>query len=69
MKRSDTEARTNIAILHKHRTSDFGVSFPDFPGCITGARALEPARPRAREGLQLCIKDMRKTGEALPSRC
>ena len=71
VKRSDTEARTikYIAILHKDRTSDFWVSFPDFPGCITGARALEPARPRAREGFQQCITDMRETGEALPSRC
>jgi len=29
-----------IAIIHKEPGSDYGVSFPDFPGCITvGAEA------------------------------
>ena len=27
-----------IAYLHKDRKSDFGVSFPDFPGCITAGK-------------------------------
>jgi Uncharacterised protein family (UPF0150). len=30
-----------IAYLHEDRKSDFGVSFPDFPGCITAGRTLE----------------------------
>ena len=29
-----------IAYLHKDRDSDFGVSFPDFPGCVTAGRTL-----------------------------
>jgi predicted RNase H-like HicB family nuclease len=29
-----------IAYLHKDRDSDFGVSFPDFPGCITAGKTL-----------------------------
>jgi hypothetical protein len=33
--------------LHKDRKSDFGVSFPDFPGSITAGRTLEEARRRA----------------------
>jgi predicted RNase H-like HicB family nuclease len=28
-----------IAYLHKEKKSDFGVSFPDFPGCVTAADA------------------------------
>jgi predicted RNase H-like HicB family nuclease len=24
-----------IALIHKDAGSDFGVSFPDFPGCVT----------------------------------
>ena len=27
-----------IAIIHKEPESDYGVSFPDFPGCITAGR-------------------------------
>src|SRR2546429_6091608 len=30
-----------IAYLHKDRKSDFGVSFPDFPGCISAGRTLK----------------------------
>src|SRR5689334_6632615 len=33
-----------IAYLHKTRRSDYGVSFPDFPGCITAGKTLEEAR-------------------------
>jgi hypothetical protein len=29
-----------IAYLHKDRKSDYGVSFPDFPGCITAGKTL-----------------------------
>lgn len=29
-----------IAYLHKTRKSDYGVSLPDFPGCITTGRSL-----------------------------
>lgn len=27
-----------VALIHKEEGSDFGVSFPDFPGCITAGR-------------------------------
>jgi predicted RNase H-like HicB family nuclease len=33
-----------IAYLHKDKNSDFGVSFPDFSGCITAGSSLEEAR-------------------------
>ncbi len=32
-----------IAYLHKDRHSDYGVSFPDFPGCITAGKTLDEA--------------------------
>src|SRR6476661_7392058 len=47
-----------IAYLHKDRKSDFGVSFPDFPGCITAGRTLEEARRRAAEALSFHIAGM-----------
>jgi predicted RNase H-like HicB family nuclease len=55
-----------IAYLHKDRKSDFGVSFPDFPGCITAGRTLEEARRRAVEALALHIQGMAEDGEAIP---
>jgi predicted RNase H-like HicB family nuclease len=42
-----------IAYLHKDGNSDFGVSFPDFPGCVTAGKTLEEARQMATEALAM----------------
>src|SRR5258708_25467982 len=55
-----------IAYLHKDPKSDFGVSFPDFPGCITAGKTLEEARRMAAEALALHIAGMMEDGEAVP---
>ena len=55
-----------IAIMHHDPGSAFGVSFPDFPGCITAARKFDKAKARAAEVLRLCIAEMREAGEPLP---
>jgi predicted RNase H-like HicB family nuclease len=56
-----------IAYLHKDHKSDFGVSFPDFPGCITAGRTLEEARRRAAEALSFHIVGMIEDGEKIPN--
>jgi predicted RNase H-like HicB family nuclease len=55
-----------IAYLHKEKKSDYGVSFPDFPGCITAGKTLDEARRNAVEVLSLHIEGMREDGEDLP---
>jgi len=55
-----------IAYLHKDRKSDFGVSFPDFPGCVTAGKTLEEARRMAAEALALHIQGMAEDGETIP---
>jgi predicted RNase H-like HicB family nuclease len=55
-----------IAYLHKEKGSDYGVSFPDFPGCITAGSSLEEARKMAAEALALHIAGMREDGEPVP---
>ncbi len=55
-----------IAYLHKDRKSDFGVSFPDFPGCVTAGRSLEEARRKAPEALAFHIAGMLEDGETIP---
>jgi predicted RNase H-like HicB family nuclease len=55
-----------IAYLHKDRRSDFGVSFPDFPGCATAGKTLEEARRMAAEALAFHIAGMAEDGEAIP---
>jgi predicted RNase H-like HicB family nuclease len=55
-----------IAYLHKDRGSDYGVSFPDFPGCISAGRTLDEASRMAEEALALHIRGMIEDGDAVP---
>jgi predicted RNase H-like HicB family nuclease len=55
-----------LAYLHKDAKSDFGVSFPDFPGCITAGKSLEEARRRAPEALAFHVAGMLGDGQKIP---
>ncbi len=55
-----------IALLRKESKSDFGVNFPDFPGCITAGRTLEKARPQAKKALDAHVALMMEDGDAIP---
>jgi predicted RNase H-like HicB family nuclease len=56
-----------VALLRKQPDSDFGVDFPDFPGCITAGETLEDARRMAAEALQLHIEGMIEDGDPIPA--
>ena len=56
-----------IALLHKDGDSDFGVSFPDFPGCVTAGATLDEARALAAEALAFHVEGMLQDGEAIPA--
>lgn len=55
-----------IALIHKDADSDYGVSFPDFPGCISAGATLDEAREMAAEALSFHIEGMVEDGEAIP---
>jgi predicted RNase H-like HicB family nuclease len=55
-----------IAYLHKDEGSDYGVSFPDFPGCVTAGSTLEEARQMAAEALAFHIEGMQEDGDVIP---
>jgi predicted RNase H-like HicB family nuclease len=56
-----------VALLRKQPDSDYGVDFPDFPGCISAGKTLEDARRMAVEGLNLHIAGMIEDGDAIPA--
>lgn len=56
-----------IAIVHNDPKSDFGVSFPDFPGCVTAGRNIDEAKDMAQEALALHIRGMLEDGDQLPA--
>lgn len=55
-----------IAYLHKDAKSDFGVSFPDFPGCVTAGKSLDEARRKAPQALAFHIAGMLEDGDKIP---
>ena len=55
-----------IALLRKDEASDYGVDFPDFPGCVSAGRTLDEARRMAAEALALHVEGMAEDGEAVP---
>jgi predicted RNase H-like HicB family nuclease len=55
-----------IALIHKDGDSDYGVSFPDLPGCISAGSTLDEAREMAAEALILHLEGMVEDGEVIP---
>jgi predicted RNase H-like HicB family nuclease len=58
--------RQYIALIHKDAGSDYGVSFPDLPGCVTAGVDLDDARRMAEEALALHLAGMAEDDEPIP---
>jgi predicted RNase H-like HicB family nuclease len=58
--------RHYIALIHKEPKSDFGVSFPDLPGCITAGSTLDEAMAMASEALALHLEGLAEEGQPIP---
>lgn len=55
-----------LALIHKEADSSYGVSFPDFPGCITAVKNLDNVNQAARDALLFHIQGIAKDGQAIP---
>lgn len=51
-----------IAAIHKDPDSDYGVSFPDFPGCVSAGATMEEAVDQAQEALALHCSEIIEAG-------
>jgi predicted RNase H-like HicB family nuclease len=60
------EMANYIALIHKDAESDYGVSFPDFPGVVSAGTSLDDARAMAEEALALHVEGMVEDGDAIP---
>lgn len=58
--------RSYIGLLRKNKDTDFGVNFPDFPGCISAGTTLEEARQMAQEALRAHVSWMVEDGDEVP---
>lgn len=55
-----------IALIHKDADSDYGVSFPDFPGCVSAGATIDEAKEMALEALVGHTEILLEDGHALP---
>jgi predicted RNase H-like HicB family nuclease len=53
------------ALIHEGDRA-FGISFPDFPGCISGGETIDEAIRRGREALAFHVQGMLEDGDELP---
>lgn len=54
------------AIFEPNGQGDFGISFPDLPGCISMGSSIEESLNNARESLGFHISSMLADGDELP---
>ncbi len=55
-----------IAYLRKDADSDYGVEFPDLPGCVSAGRTLDEARAMAAEALAGHVAALEAEGDPVP---
>ena len=60
--------RYYIGLIHKEADSDYGVSFPDFPGVATAGTSLDNAQAMAEEALALHVDGLVRMAKLFPSR-
>ena len=54
-----------IAVIHEEK-GVYGISFPDFPGCISTGRSIDEAMFKGSQALALHVAGIVEDGEALP---
>jgi predicted RNase H-like HicB family nuclease len=57
---------TTLAALIHGKPGNYGISFPDFPGCVSGGNTIEEAISRGREALATHVETMIEEGLPLP---
>lgn len=55
-----------VALVHEEN-GGFGISFPDFPGCVSGGETLEEALVRGQATLAFHVAGMAEDGDPLPA--
>ena len=53
-----------IALIHRE-DSAWGISFPDFPGCISAGNSLQEVLSQGREALEFHIDGLVEDGETM----
>jgi predicted RNase H-like HicB family nuclease len=52
--------------IHKDPGSDYGVTVPDLPGCVSGGSTVDEAMLMAREAVELYLDTLLEEGRDIP---
>ncbi len=58
--------RNYVAVIRRDNDTDYGVDFPDFPGCISSGTTIEEAVALGREALAGHVAVMTEYDEQIP---
>jgi predicted RNase H-like HicB family nuclease len=58
--------RRFVGLVHKGK-GGYGISFPDFPGCVSSARSIEAVVEKGAEALRFHVEGMMEDGEIIPA--
>ena len=53
-------------IIHKDQNSDYGVTFPDIPGCFSAGSSIEEAISQAQEAAECHIEGLLLDSDPIP---
>lgn len=53
-------------VIHKDRRSDYGVTVPDLPGCVSAGATVDEALTMAREAIELHLEGLIEEGGVIP---
>jgi predicted RNase H-like HicB family nuclease len=53
-------------VIHKDKSSDYGVTVPDLPGCFSAGTSLDDALAMAREAIELHLEGLIENGQVVP---
>jgi predicted RNase H-like HicB family nuclease len=53
-------------VIHKDKSSDYGVTVPDLPGCFSAGETLEEAMVQAVEAIECHLEGLLFDGDAIP---
>lgn len=57
---------TYYGVIHKDSDSDYGIQFPDVPGCISAGSTLEELDVMGKEALKFHLDSLEEDGEHIP---
>ncbi len=57
-----------VAFIHRG-DADYGVSFPDFPGCVSVGDAIDDAVRLTCEAFAFHVEGLGEDGEPIPPQC